>query len=472
MVGYKRPEDDVPESQTIRKFPVLYKLGVKRRAELERLLRQYKDFLGKALIPPDIVDEVVRQSQLKTHNYHEGLHPEKKCFIVNKERSCFALVKYGNRALEYGLRIIMVHNDSPCLMVKKKPELFEWDPDLKELYTGARLDTEPYGSINPHQWVGQNVLLTGWTSRTNYTIRKLKPTPAYIPDKAIHTESDSRASDATMDEAFPHESLDVILGNESRKAMRRFLKLQVQTDKDFACSRFYVIPDNRPQILDNYYITGYGQDDTHAVFAGMKALHRANPSHTCILIGFDKEEIGSMGKEGAQGKFFDNLIEDLVYMEPRKHRTKDILQRRITRVLKNSYAMNFDGELAATHAEFGELDQNNVARLGYGPFVCAHDGAMEDEQTSPFLVRRMHNLCENPFKRKRIKIKAQFIGSPHKAGKVEGLSTMSVYLTHRGVETVRAGAPLGSMHSPAELMHFGDEYYAILLAQAFFESNQ
>ncbi|MBW2994248.1 hypothetical protein KY315_02400, partial [Candidatus Woesearchaeota archaeon] len=475
-VGYKRPEDDILESQTIRKYPVLHNLSKARRSIMENFIEDYQNFLGKLSTPMDVVDEVVRRAKLKKRGkdkkwftFQEGFHPTQNYFIVDREGTNFAIVKYGQRGkpyvLEAGLKVLFAHTDSPCLMVKARPERFEWDPDLKELYSGARLDTIPYGGVHPYQWLGRTVYLTGWTITKNGVKKRIKPRTGYIPDFSPHINSSARQTSTSFNEAFSMESLDVILGNESKKSMREFFGMNCT--EDWASSRIFVVPYANPRMLDNYFMTGYGHDDRACVFAAMRALFRSKPKHTCVFFGFDKEEIGSHGISGAQGKFFENVINELAYGEDKQYWSIKDLGYRVDRIIDRSLAISADVDIGSTHAEIDEIDRENVARMGYGPFIKAQDGACDDNQISPITVRTMRNLVDG-----RKKIRCQFIGSPHKADEVEGVSTMSIDFTNRrGLETVDAGIGVGSLHSPEEILNGGDLYWCAELYQTFFESD-
>lgn len=481
MVGYKRPEEEVPDNQVIRKFPVFHGLSKTRRESMERFLDDYqKKFLIKLNTPLDVVEEVVRRAKLKKkgqnkewYTFRDGFHPSENYFVVDKEGTNFAIIKYGQRGtpyiLEAGLRMIFTHTDSPCLIVKSKPEQFEWDPERKELYTGARLDTIAYGGIHPYQWLGRSVYLTGWTITPSKKRKKLHIGAGFIPDISPHIFANARDNATALGEAFLIENLDIVLGNESKKAMRRYFGFD--TSEDWSHSRIFAVPYTNPKRLDNYYITGYGQDDRACVYAALRALFSARQKHTCVLFGFDKEEIGSHGTSGAQGRFFEEVIADLAYGEEKKYWSSENLSYRIDKILRNSIAINADVDIGSTHAEIDDVDWENVARFGYGPFVHTQDGADEDNQVSPLTVRIMRNLAERPFRNSPMKIKSQFIGSPHKADNVSGNGTMSIHFTKRGIDTIDVGIPVGSLHSPEELINGGDLYWAYLFYQAFFEMD-
>ncbi|MCK4588917.1 MAG: hypothetical protein KAT77_00615 [Nanoarchaeota archaeon] len=492
MTGYDRPEHDIPKDQTIRYYPSLGKLGLGKRGfkkavreNIERFVNDYTNFLAKLNTPIDVVDEVLRQAQFKTNgSFQKGFrlfqHPDSKndngksnnYFVTEDDGLSFALVKYGQGkkpyVLEQGLRIIFAHTDSPCLMVKTRPELFEWDPELKELFTGARLDTLPYGGVNVYQWLGKSVYVSGWEANRNLKIKriefgkrgeeKLYGVQGFVPDiSGQHLSAYVRDPSSSLGESFNPETLDIILGNESKKAMREYFSFK--SDEDWATARIFAVPNTVPHIMDNTFVTGYGHDDRCCVYAAMRALFRSKSPFTTLVFFLDKEEVGSHGNSGAQGQFFERVISDLAEGEPKEYWTTESLSKRIKKIMRNSIAVNADVDIGSTHAEQSHVDRENVARLGYGPFVKAQDGVFDDNQISPRHVRFMRNLAERPFSRSPVVIPAQFVGLSQKADEAGGASSQCIYFNNKGLPTIDAGVGVGGLHSPEELLHGGDLFW-------------
>jgi aspartyl aminopeptidase len=194
----------------------------------------------------------------------------------------------------------------------------------------------------------------------------------------------------------------------------------------------------------------------------VQSLLKSNPKYTTVVIGFDKEEVGSMGSGGAKGKFFERVIYEILFRYTRK-KPEDITVAVLDDIYKNSIAINADVDVGSTDKEIESIDARNTAKLGYGMFVAGTDGIMDSDQQSPKLVDRIMSVLE------RRKVIFHTIGSPVPADNIDSVATMNEFFINRGIPTINCGAAVGSLHSPEEISHVGDLYFTIKGYQAMIE---
>jgi len=318
---------------------------------------------------------------------------------------------------------------------------------------------QAYGGINPHQWHGKPVFISGWTITEDLKIKKISVGGGYISEgSSQHVTSDERE--------FTIENLDLETGVESKDGLLKYFGLN--SHRDWAYSRFYVVPETQPSMLANTLISGYGHDDRACLFTAMRALFSARqPAHTCVLFGMDKEEVGSASAQAAQGTFFDNTLKDLIEMEDPQNweGQSSEVQRRYDKIIQRSKAINADTDIGSTRMDVDHIDKKSIGLLGYGMFVSAAFGGFDDFQVNPRMVRETVDLLV------RKNIRAQIIGSPNKADYHEGASTESINLARKGLDIIGAGPVVASLHSPHEVVCGADMYWSTLGYQHFFESN-
>lgn len=463
-MGRKRlvydPSSEIHPSQLIRRNPSFEKLRTYQKERAKSYANDYINFLNHCKIAPDVVDEVWKMSK------ESGFGSRKNdIYMTDKERTAFALVRFGKKPIKEGLRILYSHCDSPCLQAKTKPLLFEWDPDLKELHLGVEIDTHGYGGILPHQWTGKDLLAFGWSYINGK--RKKYSFPVYSSDRAQHTEP-------TEGRVHKEEFIDLVTGHSSRKDLLK--EMGLNGEWDFARTRLYFVPDVTAKCffkdggkrkkankkLNRYLISGYGQDDRIGVFSSVKALTEINnPKYTTIVIGFDKEEVGSGGLAGAKGKFFERVLNKTLIVGDKRN-LENITVALREDLYEKSLAIDADCDVGSTHREEEVTDKRNIAKLGCGVFISGTDGYWEGDQVSPWVVDRIMTSIQ------RRNVIFQTIGNPLHADEGE-VPSMNEFFVDRGIPTLNVCAPLGSLHSPVEVSHMGDLYSTIQAYKAFIE---
>lgn len=450
--------DGILLNQLTRVSPSTKKISPRTRKSIDRLVNRYIEFLDEARINSEVTSEVIKLARKK------GFFKDKKNFeMKNRDKTAFALVKPGKKPVKEGLRIIYTHTDSPCLQVKPVPVRFEWSPDRKYLHLGVELSIIPYGGVVPYHWFGCDLEVRGWIFKKGRR-RKIE-FDADISDKSMHI--DNRGSDTSLEDAFSWENAVLTTGDESEKKLIEWLEF---TDKkDFARSRLYAVPKTKTaRTKGGGYIKGYGHDDRAPTFAAVDALMSADPVYTAMVIGFDKEEVGSLGDGGADSNFFEQVLGETI-ARTSNMKFEDIPWGLVQKVIQNSYAISGDTDVGPSKLEVeGEntVDLESVGRLGFGVSVDAHDGGWETNQIPTTYVDKI--LC---MMNRKLNKKHQLVGCAHDADNFEGQGYHADFFTKRGIPTMEIGILVTGLHSPVEKIHEGDFYYMRKAYQVFLEDK-
>jgi aspartyl aminopeptidase len=440
--GYRiaDPRGSLCEDQRVRPSPIMHRLSSTRRATIEKFAEDYSGFLDSVRIAPDVVSQVSQMQGM----YGRG---DKTQMITNPEGSAFALIKYGTRPSSEGTTILFGHNDSPCLRVKPNPLQLEWDPDKLTLHSGVMLGVIGYGGIMTHQWAGHHFDMVGWASIDGRK-KKIGPVNMYCADICQHTDLRLEEDDS-MAEAHTVENLALTTGFPDRKSLLKSLGLKGL--EDFPRSRLYVVPRDKTQKVGPYYLAGYGHDPRVGLYPAVRALLDSSPKYTSVVIGFDNEEVGSMGSGGANGMFFDHIM-NFILTQGGKKPLNNLTEAVKLQTLSNSLAINTDVDVSASSLEEEDrrVDWRNIAKHGHGPFVSAVDNVCDGDQISPLLVDETMGLL------RKEDVPFQLTGSALVADSNEGFATMSGFLAERGIPTINIGVPTGSTHSIIENVHMGD----------------
>jgi aspartyl aminopeptidase len=439
------PRSGLEKSQLTRSHPTIDRHSKKQLLEIDLFAEEYMKFLSKAKIAPETVDEI-------KHLFEEKSTLEDR-LIIHPDQTAFAMACFGEKPMNQGLKIIYAHNDSPGLIVKVDPARFNTDFDMHPVYTGVELDTLNYGGIAPHQWTGKSLEIRGW-SNIDGKRRKIK-FPVYSSDIHIHTDT-RQEEDSPYSLAHQIESLDLDTGFRSVKELLKFLKMK--GEEDFARSRLFAIPSVSPKKIGPYYISGYGHDDKSGIYTAARAFldTKTKPEYTTLIFGFDKEEVGSAGAGGAKSKFFEKIINQLLLEEGQITKLGDISNALKLDMYSKSLAINADVDAAGTGKEIDEnrIDIYNISKMGYGPFLSCMDNIHEGDQVSSNLIDKTMGILREG------EIIFHPIGSPVIADRAQWFVTMSEFMQNRGIPTVNLGIPVGALHSPEEILHKGDLYYA------------
>ncbi len=413
---------------------------------LEAYCRGYMDYLDTARTEREAVREAIRLAEAAGFKAlpedFKGIKPGEKVYYSNRGKSLLLAVG-GKQPMSAGCVIEAAHVDAPRLDLKQNP-LYE-DQEL------AYLRTHYYGGIKKYQWTAIPLELHGTASlRDGSSVdivigRELDDPQFVITDLLPHLAADQMAKNAAK--LIEGEKLCLLFGSApyAGEGSDR-VKLAVMsllndrygiTEEDFISAELEVVPafPVRELGLDRSLIGGYGQDDRVCAYAELAAiLETEAPERTAVCILADKEEIGSYGVTGMQSRAFERFMERLIGGTCS-----------VQACFSSSFCVSADvtAALDPLYAEVSE--KQNAAKINYGVGICKFTGARGKSGTSDAsaeLVGHLRRLCDD----------AGVIWQMCEMGKVDqgGGGTVAMFMAERDIDTIDAGVPVLSMHSPFE----------------------
>ncbi len=434
-------------------------MTTKQRIDMEDYCRAYMAFLNEARTEREAVKLAVGLAEDRGFvEYTDGmeLKPGDKVYRNNRGKALMLAV-IGKKSLEEGCVIAGAHVDSPRIDLKQNP-LYESD----EL---AYFKTHYYGGIKKYQWVtiplelhGVAALKSGET--VDITIGRDPADPQFvITDLLPHLGKEQLKK--TMEDGITGEGLNILIGSipyaDEGSDRVKLAVMSILNDRygiveeDFLSAELTAVPafEVREIGLDRSLIGGYGHDDRVCAYAELKAILDLDgaPEKTCVCILADKEETGSDGVSGMQSSAFECFMEELC----------DSRKVPLRRCFANSFCLSAD-VTAAFDPNFPEVsEKRNDAKLNYGMGICKFTGARGKSGTSDASAEVVGYL-------RGLFADNGVVWQMSELGKVDqgGGGTIAKYMANRNIDTIDAGVPVMSMHSPFEVVAKFDCYMTYL----------
>ena len=427
----------------------------------------YKVYLDKGKTERTCVDytvELIEAAGFVPLERGMELVPGMKVYRVNRGRG-INLAVIGSAPLDQGVSIVAAHIDAPRLDLKPTP-LYE-DSEI------AFLKTHYYGGIRKYQWVtiplelrGVVVLKDG--SVVNVSVGGNPGDPQFtINDLMPHLGADQ--SKKPLGEAIPAESLNLVVGSRPLKddegdGRVKLAVMQILNEKygiteaDFISAEIEAVPAfNATDIgFDRTLLGAYGHDDRVCAYAGLKAMLdlEGTPCRTAVCVLADKEEIGSEGVSGMQSAFFDTFMEDLC----------DSQNVPVRACYEKSFCLSSD-VTAAFDPNFAEVyERNNSAFVNYCVGLSKYTGARGKGGCSDAGAEAVGYI-------RRLLDDRGVLWQMAELGKTDqgGGGTVACYMANRNIDTLDAGVPVLSMHSPFETVSKLDCYMTYAACRALYE---
>ncbi len=436
---------------------------------MDILAKRYIKFLSSCKTERETITEL--RSILKNAGYSEDFS-EKFVFRTYKDKTIF-IARKGKKKLKEGVHIVSAHVDTPRIDFKQCP--------LQEQVGIGQAKTHYYGGIKKYQWLARPLALHGVIITENrgciqVSLGEEKDEPVFtILDLLPHLAQ--KEAGKKLSEAFEAEKLNIVLGHKpliSKKKVKDshgcdyikehlidiFYKKYGICEEDLLSSEIQAVPAGPAQFvgLDEALIGGYGHDDRVCVYLALMALLESKKlEHTACLIFWDKEEIGSEGSTGAQSKFFEYCMQDILEAWEPKTALRTVFQ--------NTKALSADVH-AAIDPDWQELHEKlNAAIIGYGPSFAKFTGSRGKygaNDAHPEYVAWLRGILN----------KKGIPWQMAELGKVDlgGGGTVASYLAAYGIDTIDFGPAVLSMHSPFEIISKVDIYATKLAYMTFLES--
>ena len=442
-----------------------------QKEELDRLNKQYLDFLSVGKTERECVTEILRQArQAGYQSLEEALAAGKplqagdRVYAVCMNKSV-AMFQIGKAPLEEGMNILGAHIDSPRMDVKQNP-LYESD-DM------AYLDTHYYGGIKKYQWVTIPLAIHGVIVKKDGTtvtvsVGEKPEDPVFcVTDLLIHlagTQMEKKAA-----KVIEGEKLDVLVGSmplkdEEKDAVKKgVLEILKETygmeEEDFMSAELEVVPAGRAREMgfDRSMIMSYGQDDRVCAFTSLAAmLDTTSVEKTACCLLVDKEEIGSVGATGMQSHFFENVVAELLNLQG------DYNELKLRRCMAHSRMLSSDVNAAYDPLFADAFEKRSASFMGRGVVFSKFTGSRgksgSNDANAEYLAVLRKIMDDNQVNYQMAELGKVDIG---------GGGTIAYILSLYGMEVIDSGVAVLNMHAPWEVTSKADVYEAYKCYMAF-----
>ena len=449
------------------------KYSGKKLNNLMAFNEDYKNFLSTCKTERLCVDYAValaKKNGYKNINEVTSIKPGDKLYATNMGKNVAVFV-IGDEPLEKGLNILGAHIDSPRIDIKQNP--------LYERNDFALLDAHYYGGIVKYQWVATPLALHGVIVKkdgkvVDVHIGEDPADPVFvITDLLPHLAADKMQK--TGAKVIEGEDLDLTISSipvdgEEKEAVKKFVenllkeKYGVESE-DFVSAELEITPAGpaRDLGIDRSMVLGYGHDDRVCAYTSLRAVIDAEKAKrtTCAYL-VDKEEVGSIGATGAQSRWFENVLAELLAKQNNSY--NDLMLRR---ALTNTYMLSSDVSAAFDPLYPSVFEAKNAAYLGKGITFNKYTGARGKSGCNDAMPEYMAKI-------RKIMDEEEINYQTAELGRVDvgGGGTIAYIMGNTGMNVIDAGIPVLSMHAPYEAVSKVDVYEAYKAYMAFVKNIQ
>ncbi len=368
-----------------------------------------------------------------------SLERGQRYYCTRNGSSLIAFVMGRGSLEEGGIRMVGAHTDSPCLMVKPRPEM------TAQGY--FRLGVEVYGGALLNPWFDRDLSIAGrlvyrdGDGRLRHTLVDFVDAVAVIPSLAIHLDrqaNESRSINPQTDIPPVLFQTDAGRATDFRALLaERFLGGDKQAQVlDY---ELYFYDTQRPAVvgLHRDFIASARLDNLLSCFVGLEALLAATGEETALLVCNDHEEVGSASACGAQGPMLASVLERMI---------PDGATR--TRVVTRSLMVSADNA-HGVHPNFAARhDDNHGPLLNRGPVIKVN--ARQRYATNSLTAGLFRQLAHET----GVELQSFVVRGDMACGSTIGPVTAAEV----GVPTLDVGLPTFAMHSIRELAGVKDAW--------------
>ena len=230
-------------------------------------------------------------------------------------------------------------------------------------------------------------------------------------------------------------------------------------EEDLASAELEIVPAGKAREygLDRSMIAGYGHDDKVCAYTSLRAiLEVEKPQRTSCCILVDKEEIGSVGATGAQSRYFENLIAEVMNLKGEYN------ELALRRALTNSRMLSSDVSAGVDPLFLGVNELKNSAYLNKGIVFNKYTGSRGKggcNDASPKFIAHLRKIMDED----------NVYYQTSELGKVDqgGGGTIAYILANLNMDVIDAGVAVLNMHAPMEIVSKIDVYEAYLAYKTF-----
>ena len=336
----------------------------------------------------------------------------------------------------HGFAGILTHSDSPCLKIKRNPEL------KSNGYT--KLNVEPYGGAIYYSWLDKPLSISGvaMVGDEKMIFDSCESQQVVIPSQAIHINREVNTANklnAQLD-LCPIFSLAF---KDEEKRFEEYIKQAFNAEGKTVYAMDLCLYNPEPvktvclagsdcQTL----IMGPRLDNLASVYAAFQAFINSDEPEKLaqVFVAFNSEEIGSMTHEGADGRFLSSVLERLciVYGVDKYA------------AFAKSIMLSVDAAHAIHPNAPEKSDPSNVVKMGNGVVIKHNDNYANDFCLEAIL----RCLCES----QSIKCQDFYSRSDMRCGSTLG----NISMRYHGIRTLDIGIPMLAMHSAVETISADD----------------
>ena len=436
-------------------------------SEITPFCEDYRVFLSKSkterLATRNAVELAIAHGYKRLDSV-ASLKPGDKVYDVNRDKNVVLFV-IGTEKITNGINILGAHIDSPRIDLKQNP--------LYESTSFALLDTHYYGGIKKYQWVARPLSLIGVIYKKDGSVVEVNigdnpNDPVFgISDLLIHLSQEQLTKPAAK--VIEGENLDVTFGSlaltegenkDVKSNVLRILKEKYGVEEDdFVSAEIEVVPQGEAKDygIDKSMIAGYGHDDRVCAYTSLRAiLDVENPKRTSCCILVDKEEIGSVGATGAQSRYFENVIAELM------EKNGEYSELNLRRCLTNSKMLSSDVSAGVDPLFLSVNELKNSAYLNKGIVFNKYTGSRGKSgcnDASPKFIAEIRNVLDEE----------GIYYQTSELGRVDlgGGGTIAYILANLNMDVIDAGIAVLNMHAPMEIVSKIDVYEAYRAYKAF-----
>ena len=440
----------------------------KELKDLFKFNDEYIEFLSNNKTEREITSysvKVLEENGFKDLKILKSVKAGDKVYAVNRGKNVAAFI-IGKEDIEKGLNILGAHIDSPRLDLKQNP--------LYESSDFALLDTHYYGGIVKYQWVARPLAIHGVVVKKDGTVINVvigeddNDPVICITDLLPHLAQDKNTKPGTK--VIEGEDLDITVGSiplkdEEKEPVKKLIlnilkeKYNIE-EEDFLSSELEILPQGKARSmgLDSSMVLGYGHDDKVCAYTSLRAvLDTKETERTSCAVLVDKEEIGSVGATGAQSRWFENVIAELISKS--KDGYNDLMLRN---TLTNSYMLSSDVSAGFDPLYPGVFEKKNSSYLGKGLTFNKYTGARGKSGCNDAMPEFMA-MIRNVMDSNNISYQTAELGRVDQGGG----GTIAYILANLNMNVIDAGIPVLSMHAPFEVVSKADVYEAYKGYMAF-----
>ncbi|MEZ5504058.1 MAG: M18 family aminopeptidase [Halioglobus sp.] len=356
-------------------------------------------------------------------------------FLTRNDSSIVAFIAGREAPPADGFRIVGAHTDSPCLMVKPRPEI-----QSQGLF---QLGVQVYGGALLNPWFDRDLSLAGRVSylcpqgQLRVALLDFRAAIATIPSLAIHLDREANKSR----EVNPQTAVVPVLcesGGESELDFRDLLRERLrQEHPGIAVDRvldyelcFYDTQAPALVGLRQEFLASARLDNLLSCFAGLQALLQSDGAVSSLLVCNDHEEVGSVSTSGAHGPLLASVLERLAGS-----------QSGYAALAERSMLISADNA-HAIHPNFADRhDEQHGPLLNHGPVIKVNASQRYATNSETSGIFRMLAALE------AVPVQSFVVRNDMACGSTIG----PIAAGATGIRTIDVGVPTLGMHSIREL---------------------